>query len=73
MLKAGAGVLGVGGPGGAGSAAQAQGGLVHVGAGDFRLRGWVDERWLHAGAEQVRFGVREGRSVRDWVRDAVPT
>jgi SAM-dependent methyltransferase len=43
-------------------------GLLHVGAGEFRLRGWTDERSLHIGPTSVRCTIREGRVERSWER-----
>jgi Aspartyl/Asparaginyl beta-hydroxylase len=56
-------------------------GLVHVGAGEFQLKGWTDERTIRLvdDASEVRFIVRRGAAVREWVgpakresRDAAP-
>jgi hypothetical protein len=47
-------------------------GLVHVGAGEFRLTGWTDERTIRLapGASQVRFLLRKGSTIQEWIRRA---
>lgn len=51
-------------------------GLVHVGMGEFRFEGWTEERTLHIDLSppdpQVRFRVRQGHVLTEWVRPAVP-
>jgi hypothetical protein len=50
--------------------------LVHIGTGEFRFEGWTEERTLHIDlsppAPQVRFRVRQGHVLTEWVRPAVP-
>ncbi|MGA8118108.1 MAG: aspartyl/asparaginyl beta-hydroxylase domain-containing protein [Actinocatenispora sp.] len=49
-------------------------GLVHLGAGEFRLAGWSEERTLRVdldgAAPAVRFRVRVGSAVTEWVHRA---
>lgn len=49
---------------------QPQFSLVHVGAGEFRPQGWTDERTIRPadGASHIRFIVRRGSSVKEWIR-----
>ena len=47
-------------------------GLVHLGLGEFRLVGWTEERTIVVGADStVRFRVRNGRWLREWIRSAL--
>ncbi len=47
-------------------------GLVHLGLGEFRLVGWTEERTIVVGADStVRFRVRNGRWLREWIRPAL--
>ncbi|MFI5957433.1 aspartyl/asparaginyl beta-hydroxylase domain-containing protein [Cryptosporangium sp. NPDC051539] len=49
-------------------------GLRHLGAGEFRLQGWTDERTLHIDrtAASVRFTIRTGSSTRTEERPLLP-
>lgn len=48
--------------------------LVHLGLGEFRLEGWTEERTLHldlGGRDpRVRFRVRTGSRLTEWIRPA---
>lgn len=52
-------------------------GLVHVGLGEFRLEGWTEERTLHLDLSDpdptVRFRVRTGHKLTEWIRSAAAT
>ncbi|GAA4139207.1 aspartyl/asparaginyl beta-hydroxylase domain-containing protein [Actinomadura keratinilytica] len=48
-------------------------GLVHLGAGEFRLRGWSEERTLHIASDgRIRMWVRAGRRLTCWERPSDP-
>jgi Aspartyl/Asparaginyl beta-hydroxylase len=49
-------------------------GLEHVGSGEFRMRGWSDERTvrLARGGSAVTFIVRRGSTLAQWTRPAEP-